>query len=319
MARVEQKKKHATSRPVKKSESSKKLDATTRKKTRGATRSPDKKNAKPVRWGRYVVATFALVVIANGVMRIDWAGVAQKAGSATHRPVKSVVIEGEFSFISREKMQALLTDRLTGDFVDIDLRDVKSSIEANPWIHSVSIQRIWPDSLKVIINEERPIARWGESGFINREGLLIKAETHDLLNNLPLLSGVESKSVELTQNYLLFTELLSKSDLKVAGIQVDEKYSWEILLDKNIQLKLGQGDIEKKLENFLFVYEKYLKDVNNDAALAAGNEVKRIKSIDMRYDQGMAVQWETLTPQQSLSSGKKNLSQKKSEKLAAVN
>src|SRR5690606_15977753 len=93
--------------------------------------------------------------------------------------------------------------------------------------------------------------------------------------------GDENKSMEIAQNYMLFTKLLNNSKLKVSGLRVDEKYSWEVYLDQGVRLKLGQGNIREKLENFLFVYDGYLKNVN-----------KKIKSIDMRYEQGMAVQWD---------------------------
>lgn len=270
---------------------SSKLDSTKRTKVRGATRTPTPKKQVQVRWGRYVAAVFVFSAAAYSVAQVDWRGVISKAEQAAHRPIAQVHIEGDFLFISKEKIQNLLTQRLQGDFVDINLKDVKAAIEANAWVNRVTIQRTWPDSLKVSIFEERPIARWGNSGFINREGKLIKAEIGSLLDKLPQLSGIEAKSAELTQNYLLFTKLLSKSQLKVAGLSVDEKYSWEILLDQNIRLKLGQGDIQKKLENFLFIYEKYLK---NESLVIAENSQKRIKAIDMRYDQGMAVQWEEI-------------------------
>ncbi|VUD40322.1 Cell division protein FtsQ [Thalassocella blandensis] len=278
-----------------------KLDATKRTKVRGATRTPNTHERNPVRWGRYVVGVFVLSGLGYGILQVDWQGIITKAENAAHRPIAQVHIEGEFIFISREKIQNLLTKRLQGDFVDINLKDIKAAIEANAWVNRVSIQRTWPDSLKVTIFEERPIARWSNSGFINREGKLIKADIGNLLDKLPQLSGIESKSGELTQNYLLFTKLLSKSQLKVAGLSVDEKYSWEILLDQNIRLKLGQGDIQKKLENFLFVYENYLK---NESQNIAETKSKKIKSIDMRYDQGMAVQWESIA--ENAISGKEN-------------
>ncbi len=255
-------------------------DSHKKKSTRGATRDNSHVKSEPRRWGRYVASVFVGVLFLQGIFLVDWAQLVRKAEGVAYRPVANVLIEGQFVYISKEKIQTMLSDRLSGDFVDIDLQSLKLAIEENPWIAKVSIQRNWPDNLKIEISEEKPIARWDNKGFINREGKLIHANIENHLDTLPLLSGDEKKSAEIAQYYLLFTKLLNKSDLYVRGLRVDEKYSWDVFLNENIQLKLGSGDIKDKLENFLFVYDGYLAKTD-----------KKIQVIDMRYDHGMAVKW----------------------------
>ncbi|MFL0804421.1 MAG: cell division protein FtsQ/DivIB [Agarilytica sp.] len=262
-------------RGVKKSKSLSKSDQ--RAKVRGATTT---ENKAPIKWGRYVVLTLGIFIGGFGLTKIQWQEIYAKTYSATNKPLASIKIEGEFRFVSRESLQQLISSRLDGSFVDLNLHEVKTAIEANPWIDSVLIERIWPDSLKLKIEEHTPIARWNKNGFINREGELVKVESNHVLADLPLLSGLEANTNELTKNYVFFSELLKRSGLRIDGLSVDSVLSWSIQLDQGFELVLGNDDIQSKIENFAFVYQQYL-----------GNKKNQIDRVDMRYEKGLAVKW----------------------------
>ncbi len=248
-----------------------------RAKVRGATTTEDR---APVKWGRYVLLTILIVVGGFGLTKIQWHAIYAKTYTATNRPLASIKIEGEFRFVSKESLQQLISSHLDGSFVDLNLRDVKIAIETNPWIDSVLIERIWPDSLKLKIEEHTPIARWNNNGFINREGELVKVKSNQVLDNLPLLSGLEVNANELTKNYVFFSELLKRSGLRIDGLSVDSVLSWSIQLDQGFELVLGSDDIQSKIENFAFVYQQYL-----------GSKKNQIDRVDMRYEKGLAVKW----------------------------
>ncbi len=248
-----------------------------RAKVRGATTT---ENKAPIKWGRYVLLTVFIFIGGFGLTKVQWHDIYAKTYSATNRPLASIKIEGEFRFVSKASLQKLISSRLDGSFVDLNLHDVKTAIEANPWIDSVLIERIWPDSLKLKIEEHTPIARWNENGFINREGELVKVASNQVLANLPLLSGLEVNATELTKNYVFFSELLKRSGLRIDGLSVDSVLSWSIQLDQGFELVLGNDDIQSKIENFAFVYQQYL-----------GSKKNQIDRVDMRYEKGLAVKW----------------------------
>lgn len=252
----------------------------TRVKARGATREPNEEEKVPFKWGRAVVLVGFLSCVLYGGSQLHWDSIYKKAFEATHRPLANVKIESDFRFVSQQQLQDIISSRLHGSFVDLDLGDVKLTIEKNPWIEEVSIERIWPDSIKLKVKEHRPIARWNNNGYISNDGKLIIVESNETLMDLPLLSGAEGKSHEVTKNYLVFTEILKNSQLKVTGISVDKKSSWEINIDNTFSLVLGRQRIHERLENFQYVYEKHLKDQKTN-----------IVRIDMRYEQGLAVKW----------------------------
>lgn len=245
---------------------------------RGATSIPN--DVPPRKWGRIVVLACCLVAVVGGLAQINWGLIYEKTRYATNKPLASVKIEGEFRYVSQEALKATILPKLNGSFVDLNLRQVKESIEANPWVKTVMVERIWPDSLKLRVVEQTPIARWNNNGFVNREGTLVKVDSNASLTSLPLLSGEDEKSAELAKNYVFFSELLKINGLNISALRVDDTMSWSIALTQGFELVLGRTDIHEKLESFNFIYDKYLS-----------NKTVKIDRIDMRYEKGLAVKW----------------------------
>ncbi len=251
-----------------------------KKKRQGATREQRRDPHHTRGLGRWFLVCLLATGLGYGLYSADWQGLADKVAHSAQRPVSKVSVEGDFHFVARDKVQHLLEQKITGNFVDIDLAEVKAAIEHNPWVEKVNIHRIWPDSLSVTILEQHPIARWGQKGFLNREGKLILSPLNGRLKHLPLLSGRDDKSGDVAKKYLEVSKVLSSSGLNVAGLDVDEKMSWTVTLKPAIKLVLGQENIQEKLKNFILVYEKQLKSIMNTVEL-----------VDMRYENGIAVRW----------------------------
>lgn len=245
----------------------------------GATRQASEPSRK---WGRYVMAVVFLIVSSFGVAHLDWQAVYAKAYKSANRPLANITIEGEFKFVSKEDLQSLISSKLDGSFVDLDLQDVKLAIEENAWVDYVTIERIWPDSLLLKVAEHKPIARWNGNGFISNDGELIKSGDNVFLMDLPLLSGGERDSREVAKNYVSFSNILNVSNLKLSGLRVDENMSWIIDVDNAFTLVLGRYEIQQRLENFQYVFESYLEKKKH-----------KINRVDMRYERGLAVEWKS--------------------------
>ncbi len=243
----------------------------------GATRNAPESSFK---WGRYVFALAFFAMSSYALMNVNWSSVYSKAYDSANRPLANISIEGEFKFVSKGELKSLISAKLDGSFVDLDLQSIKFAIEENAWVDSVTIERIWPDSLLLKIIEHKPIARWNDDGFINHEGELVKTGSNDVLASLPLLSGSEVNSKELAKNYVVFSEALHKNNLKLSGLGVDEKMSWTVDVGGEFTLVLGRFDIRERLENFQYVYKAYLE-----------TKKQKIKRVDMRYERGLAVEW----------------------------
>lgn len=280
-----------TIKPSKKPPARKSLASTQRtRNSRGATRSSGAgvKFSIP---GWFLRAVFYVGVCIFIGVKAPWGEYWNKVQHIANKPLANITIQGEFNYLSGDKIQKVIEEHMEGDFVDMDLKKIKASIERHPWVERVSLKRIWPDSMVVDVTEQKPIARWGKSGFINQYGEIIEIGENAMLAHLPVLYGAENNSREITSTYLGMAEALSGRGLMLSGIQVDSTLSWEIVLNKDFLVALGREDILERLRRFLDIYQHQM-----------GEEKHKLKRVDMRYDSGMAVEWKSVDDQWAHSS-----------------
>ena len=175
------------------------------------------------------------------------------------KPIAKVSIEGEFKYIEQHQFIDLVNGQIKGGFLTIDLRALQDVVHQHPWVAEVSIQRQWPANLHINVIEEVPIARWGDDSFLNRTGdkLTIKDNSH--LSNLPLMTAEFGSSSEVMKQYQRLADLLLPTGLKLEKLELDALGAWQRLV------------------------MAWRSDLHQQSA--------RIKTIDLRYPNGLAVAW----------------------------
>jgi len=196
------------------------------------------------------------------------------------RPLSSVTVEGEFLYVSKERTSELISAELDDDFLQLDLMHLKRVLENDPWVEYASLGRRWPDTLLVRIVEQKPIARWGENGFMNQRGEIIHVDSMAGLDGLPALYGAEADANMLMQQYQDLSRLLRSRGLEIIALRCDDKQSWRMTLKNDIEVVIGRDQVIEKMRRFITVYDQYLSRYWMD-----------INVIDVRYTNGIAVQW----------------------------
>ncbi|HEY7884794.1 MAG TPA: FtsQ-type POTRA domain-containing protein [Cellvibrionaceae bacterium] len=199
----------------------------------------------------------------------------------TSRPVEQVQVEGVFEYITREQVMNLITPAIDNKFMQLSIAQLKSQLEQESWIERATVTRKWPDTLHVALEEQVPIARWGDDGFLNHRGQVILVEDNSLLAQLPWLQGRQADSEKIMQHYLELGKLLRSRNLMMNKLHVDELGTWRLTLTSGANLVFGDSDILLKMQRFLYIYDRHLIDV-----------FEAVASVDLRYANGLAVAWE---------------------------
>ena len=196
------------------------------------------------------------------------------------KPLTNVMIGGNFTYLETAELSQLVVKEIDGGFLSVDLRRLNDVLREHPWVDEVSVRREWPSILKVEVVEEVPIARWGEKGFLNRLGeeLIIKNNSH--LSALPELRADFGSSREMMENYQLMAELLIPTGLKIAQLKRDSLGVWFIDTATGLRLVIGRDQVSEKIRRFTTVW-----------AAGLNQQLKHIKTIDLRYPNGLAVAW----------------------------
>ncbi len=109
-------------------------------------------------------------------------------------PLNVVEVKGDFRYLDKGQLQTVIAPHAGGGFFTVDIAAVCAAAEQLPWVYKARVQRVWPDILRLQIEEQQPIARWGEKGFLNGAGeSFIPAETR-VSGELPGLAGQTNRA-----------------------------------------------------------------------------------------------------------------------------
>jgi cell division protein FtsQ len=198
----------------------------------------------------------------------------------SNRPVTTVAITGELKYIEKQKIQKIITPSLIGGLLDVPLDDLRVQIEALPWVEQASVGRVWPDGLEVKVTEQQPVARWGKTQLLNNRGQVFAPSNIEDFNTWPTLAGPTESQFQVMQHYLELNRLLQKRGMQLVNLSQDYRGAWTAELSDGVTLVFGRGKLVEKIQRLFVVYDKQLYRYMDKA-----------KKIDLRYRNGIAVQW----------------------------
>jgi cell division protein FtsQ len=100
-------------------------------------------------------------------------GLYQGVTALAAKQVKTLTVRGDVRHIDTEVIQARLTPRITDGFMAADLGDLRDELESLPWVYKVNTRRRWPAEIEVVLVEQRPLARWSDTGYLNHQGTIL--------------------------------------------------------------------------------------------------------------------------------------------------
>ena len=224
--------------------------------------------------GRLLVAAMGIAVLAVGLWGLGY------LYRTLDVPIALIGVDGEITHLSTREVEDIVAANLSGGFLSLDLKDISTALEKHPWVAAASARRQWPDRLVIVIHEEVPIARWGDSGVLNNRGRPLAVGDAEGLDELPLLAGPVGMEREVMQQYRMFTQLLQSTGLHIAEFRMGARGGWHLRFAEGPTLAVGRDQVVEKIQRFLRVWER---------ALAV--RLDQIDNIDIRYGNGVAVRW----------------------------
>ncbi|HIF49985.1 MAG TPA: FtsQ-type POTRA domain-containing protein [Thiotrichaceae bacterium] len=196
-------------------------------------------------------------------------------------PIKQVRVEGDFTHLSPIDLQLLVTDKVRGGFFNLDVDAVRFALLNEPWVSEVTVKRIWPDALRVIVIEQIPVVRWNDSGLLNSSGEYFSPELSTIPQELPLLSGPIGAEVNVLNRFNAMQDRLKLIGFKMESITLNERRAWTFQLSNGIKVVLGRRDFEERLNRFLTLIPTTIS-----------GRIEQTESVDMRYTNGFSIRWE---------------------------
>lgn len=223
-----------------------------------------------------------LVTLFAGVL--TWAGLQgwQVWNGHQQGELIQVKLVNEQAKVTEAELTELLRPQLGIGFWQLDLPSIRRQIESHPWVAHAEVSRFWPSRLRIEVVEQVPVARWGETGFVNQLGeIFYPTQSHDS-TDLIRLSAVNADALAVLTMLKQVLELINPYGLHVAAMHRLADESWHLWLVNGDEWLLPKQDAILDLKQLLVLYGSIPKQ--------EGTKMR----IDLRYRDGFAVKWQPI-------------------------
>ena len=199
-----------------------------------------------------------------------------RAISSDYFLISNIDISGNNN-VTNEEILAASGVAVGQNNISVAIEDVEAALEQNPWLERVSVKRVLPDTLEIVVQERAPkfwILENGVMCYADQYGQPIVPVGNVAVQSLPVLEIEKGGEIFCER----LPEMLSVFDRSGLPLSV-QSASWlkltragglEIFLeDSNLHLGLGAGDFSNNLVRLSLV----LRDLNRRGELAGARQI----------------------------------------------
>lgn len=231
---------------------------------------------KLLSWGSWLLLIFALLVFVFGGYALYQ--------RFMHAEIEHIDVVGVSAPAQQALIQHIKADTAKGYFTT-DLEQIRDNALSLSWIDRVVVSRAWPNAIVLRVTPRHAVARWGTGRYLSDDGVVFKPVQRFDHQNLPLLHGPHSQSRMMMTKYRDINQMFRPMDMRLKELYLTERMTWFMQFDNGMRLIVDQDQTMGKLQRLSEI-------AKTDLGLVWDN----IAGIDLRYRNGLAVQWKNAQP-----------------------
>ncbi|MGH8550268.1 MAG: cell division protein FtsQ/DivIB [Methylococcales bacterium] len=214
---------------------------------------------------------------------------------AEYFPVRFVRIQGAFNYLDKSELELKIRPFLERGYWEMDLDRIRMGAQSIPWIRALQIQRIWPDTLVLRIEEHVAFARFGEDRLLSSQGVVFAPENIEPFASLPLIDGPAERSADFLAAFQAMQASARGLGMALKKVRISERNSWSIQISNGLTVELGR-------ETPVGTFQRFLATLS----LLGEQPIRSMVRADLRYKNGYAVEWKKGTEPEWSSFVKRN-------------
>ena len=203
----------------------------------------------------------------------------------TDAQIAALNVAGARSDAERSQVLAHVSPAVTENYFTSDLRAIRDRALELSWVDRVVVSRAWPNAIRVRVMPRNAIARWGTGRLLSDSGDVFTEVAPRNYQNLPLLHGPVSQSKMMMRRYNEINQLFLPAGIRLKELYLTERMTWFMQFDSGLRIIVDQDQTMSKLQRLSHLAHNDLKPV-----------WPNIAAIDLRYRNGLAIQWKNAAP-----------------------
>lgn len=251
------------------------LPASLRRKRAAITSIHDKPptaKEKLIHFGGWVMLCVAVLVLAVGAYGLYKV--------MTDAQIAKLDVVGTRSDAEHRQVMTHVNPVMTKNYFTSDLEQIRDTALELSWVDRVVVSRAWPNAIRVRVMPRHPIARWGTGRLLSDSGEVFTEVTPQNNQHLPLLHGPTHQSKMMMRRYNEINQLFLPVNDRLKELYLTERMTWFMQFDSGLRVIVDQDQTMSKLQRLSHLAQTDLKPIWSN-----------ISAIDLRYRNGLAIQW----------------------------
>lgn len=203
------------------------------------------------------------------------------AGKVTESmPIRYVRTEGVFQYLSKDELKEVLTPLVMTSILDADVQRIQAAVMQLPWVKQAEVERVWPDSIDIKVQERRAYVRWGDNALLTENGEVFMPKDLTQFQSLVRLEGPKEQEAKTLEIMRGVRTALADQALELAEFKINDRAAWTIRLTNGLEIFLGRTEQLKKLQRFL-----------GTLTVLGQEKLSAMLVADLRYPNGYAATW----------------------------
>ena len=197
------------------------------------------------------------------------------------RTALTLEIGGELDRVPAEAVRALVAPRVDVDFYELDLATVRAAVETLPWVASARVERAWPATVRVHVQEHHAVAHWGGKALLSdRDVVFTPPAIPDDLAGVPRLAGPPGQQAAVREAYTALVAHLADTPFVPVALEQNARGEWTARTEQGIELRLGRGAPLAAVSLLA-----------GPIRTALEGRLQEVTYVDLHYINGFAVGW----------------------------
>ncbi len=172
--------------------------------------------------------------------------------------IKNIEISGE-NHLNKNDIIKIINAYNDVNIFNVNIKNIYKEIKNNTWIKKVSIEIIYPNTIKILLTEKKPVAIWQ-----NRYGNILITKSGDVIfeknlekfkNYLPIVIGQNAhKNAHSILNILSINKDFVKN---IWSLTYVNERRWDVHFNQGLTIKLPGDSVEKAWGKVLYLDKKF--------------------------------------------------------------